>query len=216
MDIESDAGFIQALQLQNDTAAADRRLAVRFYTEEFLDEEATKIEGRPIYKTWECCEIRIPGDEKNIRQGRIKYMKPDPRERFPEAYRKFKAGDRSQVTGQLLKAWGLITPARAKEYSALGIYTVEQLASLSDSNAQNIRGSIPDRQKAKDFLEMAKGQAPVAQARAEADKLRVELEVLKEQIAALQEKEPSPKKKPGRKPNKIVQALQDTVKAEQE
>jgi hypothetical protein len=181
VDVESISGYEQAMKYQSDPAAGDRCLAVRFYYDEFPDEEATKAAGRPMFKTAECVEIRVPGSN-DVKAGRIKYMKPDPRERFPEAYAKFKKGDEVQIVGTPLKHWGLITPASAKSYGAIGIHTVEQLAGLSDPKAQAIMGSIADRQKARDFLAMAKGLEPVAEARAEADRLKVELETLREVV----------------------------------
>jgi hypothetical protein len=181
VDLESVSGYLQAMQHQENPDAADKCLAVRFYYDEFEDAEASKKAGRPMFKSEECVEIRAPGNA-DVRMGRIKYMKPDPRERFPAAYAKFKAGERIQVVGTPLKSWGLITAAAAKSYAAIGIYSVEQLAGLSDTNAQEIMGSIADRQKARDFLATAKGLEPAAEARAEAEKLRAELAVMRDVV----------------------------------
>lgn len=183
MDDVSDSSFEQAYRFQNDQAAGDRNLAVRFFYDEIEDDAATKAEGHPVFKSVEMCEICVPGDKDNTIVGRLKSMHPDPRERFPAAYAKFKRGEKVQIAGYLLREWGLITRARAKEYEALNIMTVEQLASLSDTNAANIRGSLAERQKAADFLEFSKGQAPLAQARAEMDAQKSEIETLKEMLA---------------------------------
>ena len=207
MDDLSDAAFVEAVRLQMaGDAAADRLLGVRFYMEEVEDEEASKTEGRPIFKSVEMVEIRVPGD-KDMRRGRVKNTHPDPRKRFPEAYAKFKAGELAQVNGQLLRAWGRLMPHRVREYEAVGVLTVEQLAALSDVNAQGFPGAIADRQKARDFLDEAKGQAPIAQARAENEKLRAELESLKsiisqqgQKIEAMTSDEPEQPKRRGRPP----------------
>jgi hypothetical protein len=214
VDIESDAGFLEALKYQDDQAAGDRALAVRFYTDEFVDEVATKREGRPIYKTQECVEIRAPGS-RDVKMGRIKYMQPDPRIRFARAYANWKAGREVQVEGQLLRAWGFLTPARVKEYEAMHVHTVEQLAGLDDVHSQDIPGSLAERTKARDFLEMAKGAAPLAQARAETAKVKAELEALKEQVQAMlgegRVEEPPPKRRgrPLGSKNKPKDAVQE-------
>lgn len=193
----SDASFIDAVKLQMaGENSGDRLLGVRFYTEEVEDEAASAAEGRPVFKTVEMCEIRVPGDRHNIVRGRIKNMHPDPRRRFPEAYARFKAGDAVQVKGTLLREWGMISRSRAKEYEALGTYTVEQLAGMGDANVQGIRGALAERQKARDFLDVARGQAPLSQARAEIDALRSELQALKEQMSGVSE---APKRR-GRPP----------------
>ena len=174
-----DAGFAVALRYQNDPFGGDRSLAVRFFTDEIEDAAATATEGRPIFKSVEMCEIQVPG-ERDTTIGRVKSMHPDPRDRFPEAYARWKRGETEQVVGTLLREWGLMPRARAKEYEALKIRTVEQLAGVSDTAAQDIRGSLADRQKARDFLEFSKGQAPLTQARAEMEVLRNELQAVKE------------------------------------
>lgn len=185
MDAEgvSDSGFTESLKYLQHPDEHDRHLAVRFYEEEMEDAAATKEAGRPIFKTVECVEIRVPGDKGNIRRGPLKYFRPDPRERFPLAYAKFKAKAKEQIVGTLLRECGGLMPrTRALEYQHFGVFTVEQLAALNDSNAQNIPGSIADRQKARDFLAIAKGQAPLAAARAENEQLREQLRALEDVV----------------------------------
>lgn len=184
-----------------DTSAADRALAVRFYTDDVEDPVESKKQNRPIFKTVECCEIRIPGNRDEITQGPIKYIKPDPRERFPQAYARFKAGARSQIVGTLLREWGMIPSTRAKEYEALGVHTVEQLAAIGDSQAQAREwfGSLEDRQKAKDFLASAAGLAPVSQLREENEDLRAKLAELSAKVEAMAQGAPAPKRR-GRPP----------------
>jgi hypothetical protein len=195
--------FSTAYKFQQDPEAGDKSLNVRFFLDEMKDEAKSKKQGRPIFKSVEMCEIRY-GDKDNIVTDRVKYMHPDPRRRFAAQYARFKAGEETQVEGTLLRQWGLITSAEAKGYEAVGIVTVEQLAGLADTQAQTLRGSIADRQKARDFLQMAAGQAPITQARAENERLRLELEALKDMVREMRGEAPLPeikvRKKPGPKP----------------
>ena len=204
IDPLSAEAFSQAYDLQQNPNAADKHLRVRFFWEDFEDTAASEKEGRPIFKSWEMCEIKY-GDKDNVVCDRVKYMSPDPRKRFPVQFARFKAGEKAQSTGTPLRLWGLIASSRAKEYEAQDIHTVEELANLSDTVGQGIRGSFADRQKARDFLEMAKGQAPLAEARAELDKARDEIRSLRDEVmemrAAMSPTEPV-KRGPGR-PRKI-------------
>lgn len=185
MSWNDDSQYVKADQYLQNQAEGDRHVAATFFWEEIIDEAASEKEGRPIYQSVEMCEIRVPGDKDNVIRDRVKYMRPDPRKRFPQQYARFKAGEKVQVVGTLLVEWGLIDRATAKSYAAVGIHTVEQLAGLADSNTQGLRGSVADRQKARDFLAMAAGQAPIAQARAENEKLRAEIEALREMVEGM-------------------------------
>jgi hypothetical protein len=189
LDPLSDAAFTD-LTAQS-ASEADKGLRVTFFYEEVPDVKRTEEMGRPIFKSVEMCEIRIPLDKDNVTVERVE-KNPDLRRRFPGQYARFKAGETVQIEGSLLRQWGLITPAEAKSYEAVDVFTVEQLAGLSDAQCQRYRGSLADRQKAKDFLDKAKGLEPVAQARAENAALRAEIEALREAIAALGGKVPEP------------------------
>lgn len=180
----------------------DKRLHVQFFYEEIPDAKKTAEMGRPIFKSVEMCEIRIPGDKDNVTVERVSRMQPDPRLRFPGQYARHKAGEAVQIEGTLLRQWGLITPAEAKSYEAIDVYTVEQLAGMSDATCQKHRGVLADRQKAKDWLDKAKGLEPVAQARSENERLRAENEALREAVAELGGNVPEPRepKRRGRPP----------------
>ncbi len=188
LDPLSDAAFVD---LASAAAVSDeeRKLRVRFFKDEIKDAAATLKEGRPIYKSAEMVEIKIPGDRDNVVVRKVTASDP---ERFPGAYARFKRGDAVQVVGTPLLRWGLMEPAEARGYEESGVITVEQLAAMSDATCQKYRGSVADRQKARDFLEMAKGMAPVAAARAESEALRAQIEALREQVLALGGKAPDP------------------------
>lgn len=184
----SDQAFFEAHTLSQAGAGADRALRVRFFYAPMPDPKATLEKGRPMFRTEEMCEIRV---DKTLTQCEpVGKMVPDPRERFPAAYAKFKLGHAQQVEGTLLSKWGVMDPAEAAGYEAIGILTVEQLAALSDAQCQQHRGSLADRQRAKDWLDKARGLEPVAQARAENAQLRAEIEALREAVASLGGKVP--------------------------
>ena len=187
----SDEAFHKAIDYSRDQSAADRHLNVRFYMDELKDEAASAKERRPIYKSEEFCEIRT-GDKNSVVVERVRFMHPDPRERFPVQYARFKAGEAQQVVGTPLREWGRIDRSTARAYADLGVITVEQLAAVSDQNAKQVRGMLADRKTAQDYLEEMKGQAPLAEARAENEKLRDEMRALRDQVEALMASSPAP------------------------
>jgi hypothetical protein len=63
-----------------------------------------------------------------------------------------------------------------------GVHSVEQLASMPDSQAQKFMGIQALKQKAKDYIEAAKGNAPLEQLRAENEELRNRMEALEEML----------------------------------
>jgi hypothetical protein len=197
IDPLSDAAFEDLEAMTPD--AGDRALRVRFFLEPFKDEEASANEGRPIFKSVEMVEIRIPGNKDNVVVQRVSKMDPDPRERFPAQYAKFKGGDPQQHVGTMLRKWGILDEAEALSYEAVGIFTVEQLAGMTDAACKQYRGSLGDRQKAQDWLDTAKGAAPVAAARAEVARLREELAALREQLGEITRPAGTPKAKRGPK-----------------
>jgi hypothetical protein len=201
LDVESVGSFEEVLRFQKDQNTADKHLAVRFSWDEVEDPVESAKAGRPIFKSVEFCEIRIPGNKDEIIRDRVKYMHPDPRERFPIAYAKFRAGDRVQVQGTPLREWAMMTRAQARSYEASNIFTVEQLAGLSDAMAQGKFGSVGDRIKAQDFLKSAAGGAPLTEARAEIEVLREEIRNLRDAMQDQGREVPAPgvvKRKPGR------------------
>lgn len=197
--------FAKAAAFNSDPQGADRGMYARFYYDELKDEKASAEAGRPIFKSVEMCEIRY-GDRNHVVIERVSKMDPDPRVRFPQQYAKFKAGDQVQVTGTLLREWGRMDRSTAKGYEAISIYTVEQLASLTDDQCKQFRGSVADRQMAKDWLEQMKGHEFEAKLRSENDALRARLESLEAFVEAKTGEKvptaeiPKVRRKPGPKP----------------
>lgn len=115
--------------------------------------------GRPIFIEKEYVEIVVPGDKDNticrpVRTNPI----PDAR-RFPRQYEAFKSGLEQSVVGTPLAQWPGITRAQVEELRYFKVSTVEQLADMPDTAAQNFAGLVALRQAAKVYLERAAGSA---------------------------------------------------------
>lgn len=148
--------------------------------EQLLDVPAA---GRPIYEDVEYVEIMVPGDKT---QTVHRPVRPTDKIEYSKQYQAWKAGhDQHAATGTLLEQWPGISRAQVEELRHFKIRTVEQLAELSDGNAARMGPILALRQRARDFLERAKGNAPLEKMRTELAARDNEIETLKRQVAEL-------------------------------
>lgn len=139
--------------------------------------------GRPIFDDVEFIIINIPGDKT---QEIHREVRPTDKVEFAKQYQAWKAGqDQETASGTPLEQWPTISRAQVEELRFFKVRTVEQLAELSDSNASRMGPITAIRQKAKDFLEKAKGNAPMEQMRGLLAERDGEVEALKRQVAEL-------------------------------
>ena len=197
--------------------------ATHGYTEErdvINDDGSVRIEkkrfpgaGRPIFR--EAIFIRkfTPGDATNI-PDREKW--PHDEEEFPREWAAFLEGDKGGVSGTPLEMLPGLSGARVEEFKAYPkapIRTIEELANLSDQQAQ-IFMCHAEREKARSWLLAFEKQAPVIEMQnqlAERDaaiaELRAEMNRMKEAMGP-QAVPPTIRRKPGPKPK--VQADPET------
>lgn len=153
----------------------DKNLLVKFFTEAKKDENASMEEGRPIFKDVEYVDIRVAGS----RNGHVcRPARPDDKNRFPEHYKAFKNRVEMPTEGTPLVEWAVITRSQAEELAFFNVKTVEQLASMADTQANKFMGMNSLRQKARDWVEEAKAEAPAL-------KMAEDLRERDETIAAL-------------------------------
>lgn len=199
---EADMGMTD-MAMNHSRFNGDETLLVRFYTHPKKNLVRSQEEGRPIFEDTTYVEIMQPGNKDSIVR---RPASPRDKQRFAEHYRRFEARmDDDHVEGTLLSEWPAISRAQCEELKYLNIRTVEQLAGMSDSNAQNIMGIQNLKAKAKQYMESAKDNA-LAEKFAELERQNAEL---REQMASMQ----APKKR-GR-PSKAEQeaALMEAVEA---
>jgi hypothetical protein len=166
---------------------------VRFYVDEKEDKVATHNVGFLQYRSVEMCEIRFPADRQRtlVRPAHAECTKINGRkityaDRFPDAYQRFKQGLAPVVSGMPLAELGWLDGAKRKTLNALGIYTVEQLASLEGTALSNLgMGGREIKEKAKAFLENARDSSTAV-------RLAAEVEALKAQLAQVQSEKAEP------------------------
>jgi hypothetical protein len=155
----------------------------RFHLEPRHNAHRSEKEGRAVYDDVEYVEITVAGDTRTVVDERVK---PEHKERWPQAYKAFKEGRELAEDGTPLEAWPLLTPGQVMEFKALNIRTVDALAALDDGNLNKLgTGGRNIREKAKAFLETAAGFAPASKALAEVEDLKAQMAVMSETIKAL-------------------------------
>lgn len=143
---------------------------VRFHNRSVPDVEATARDGRPRFKEVPYIEKIVAGDPKNIVH---RPANPLDEQAHPGAWEAYKKGVET-VDGTPLKEWPGITRSQVDELAAFKVHTVEQLAGVSDANLKNIGPLLAMRQRARDYLERSKAEAPVANLQAQLDALKLQ------------------------------------------
>jgi len=162
--------------------AMDDKLYVEFLREPVLHPGKSREEGRAVYEERDFVRIHVPGDKTTVC---VEPMHDLNLIRFKARYEKWKAGQAEAVTGTPLSALPGMTPSKVEEYKFFKIVTVEQLAEANDALGQKFMSFNQDKQRAKAFIEVAKGNAPIEKMNAELAKRDEEIETLKAQMAAL-------------------------------
>jgi hypothetical protein len=155
----------------------------RFEVRPKRNEAKSKEAGRPVYDNVEYIELVTPGDKLNIPHRPVR---AHDRRDWPREYAAFKAGIQDVPSGTPLSHWPPISKAEVEELAYFKVRTVEQLAEMTDANAQNLPGNLRRRIKqAQDFLSQAATGARTVELREELEKRDGEIELLKRQMAEL-------------------------------
>lgn len=192
--------------------AESHGLHVEFYIESVKQNFLSEQEGRPIYKDTEFVKIMIPGD-KNYSAEREATQ--HDKERFALEYARFKNGmkEEEQATGTPLKHWPAISRSMAKEFAAFNVYTVEQLAGMSDTAKQAFgMGANEWSRKAQAMLDKAAGSAAVEKYAAENEALKQRIADMEKQFAELSSRIEPEKRGPGR-PRRAENAINQLTEA---
>ena len=172
--------------------AGDDTLHVRFSGKAVPDEKATLEAGSPKFRDVDWITIIVPGSRDDVQRP----VREHDKSRFPRQWAAYAQGKNQDASvGTPLSMWPAVTRSQAEELGYFGAKTVEQLAGMADSNLQKFMGGTALRQRARDFLAAAKGEAPMAEMRAELTKRDEELAILKAQVAELAKNQAPPAKK---------------------
>jgi hypothetical protein len=178
--------------------------ALRFYTQPTKNNFQSEKHGRPIFDTSLMVEVMVPGSRESTPQFEVERvyceevgLDKKTGERIHERSEKyelylvqinaFKANSGEGLTeGTPIGQWGQVDAGTAASLRAVGIFTVEQLASISDGNLTNVgMGARVLREQAQAFLQTRQFGIPTAAMAAENANLKSETERLHQRIEEL-------------------------------
>lgn len=155
-------------------------LNLRFFSDGVQNAAKSIEAGRPIYDVVDYVEINVPGSKDTV----IKDMAVE--KRFQEQYAMWKKTQEQPLDGTPLTMVPFLNIAQIKEYQALNVNTLEQLAELGDQAVQKLGPGTHDaRKKAKAYMDAAKDSAVTQKAVAENESLKREIARLQSQMAGL-------------------------------
>jgi hypothetical protein len=159
---------------------SDDRLYVVFNMQPLQDDVATAKEGRPIFRDVEFIKIAAPGQKLEVTHRPVREK---DKKRFSRRYREWQENKRQDtITGTPLAEWPGVTRSQVEELAFYNVRSVEQLASMSDGNAQNFAGIQALKAKAKTYLEKAKGDAQASALSAALSERDNQIEALRRQL----------------------------------
>lgn len=156
---------------------------IRFYTRSKRSAEKSAAEGRPIFEAVEYVEILTPGDKDTVVDRPVRNL---DKYVWAERYAAFRRGAAQDTGGTPLEKWEGVSQERVRELAFFRVTTVDQLAEVPDSNLRNLGANArEEREKARAYLAVMRGGAPVAELKAENEALKARLDAL-ERLAAMQ------------------------------
>lgn len=131
-----------------------------FFMQTIRDEFASEKHGTPRFMEQEWVRILIPGDKL---AAVVRRVKEDDKTNFAKYYDAFAKAQDVAIDGTPLENWNWLTRSQVEMFKALGLFTVEQLANVSDGNLQQLgMGARQMRTMALNHLETLKaGSVPI-------------------------------------------------------
>lgn len=169
-------------------------LVLIFFEDVVKDERASR-DGPPVFFNTHKVRVMVAGARSN--EGPIyelarqlpdgTWKKGDGYRRFGKPYEEWKDGQAPSQSGTPLEQWPLMDRAMVATLKAVHIYTVQQLAELSDGQLETgfRRGGREWRAKAQEWLAEAKTAAGDVEARARIAKLEQDNTELQQQVREL-------------------------------
>lgn len=139
-------------------------------------------QGRPVFEEVDYITIAVPGDKSS---EVCRPVTPDDIARFKPAWDRYLAGQGERLDGIPLREWPGVTRAQVEELAYFNVRTVEQLAEVNDGNLKNMGPMLALRQKARDYLERVRSDAPAQRMRQELEQRDSQISKLQAQVEAL-------------------------------
>lgn len=159
-------------------------VTVRFFNHPMLHGVKSAEEKRQVFVDVPHVEITVAGQDKQKFVGPVNEQHEA---RFPEEYAAFLKGNQIAKTGTPIEQWPQITPSQVLMMKMLNIYSVEDVATLSDEGVGNINpGGYKLRDDARKFLVQSMQTADLARMEEITSELAASKEREKEKDARLE------------------------------
>lgn len=173
------------------THGNDDGVFAEFYEEALPSTFESEKAGHPVFRNVIMVRMIFPGDKTKVV---CKEVNDELKARFSRQWANFEKGVNGVgLIGMPLKEWSQMTKADVAMWSSQGIYTVEQLAGISDQNLPMGGRELRDRaiaylKQAKDSSELMRVTGDNANLRNENDKLKSDVADLARRLEALESK----------------------------
>jgi hypothetical protein len=159
------------------------RPIIQFFTKEVRDEAKSAARGLYVPRQIEMVKILLPGDKHNIVERRVR---PSDQVQYAKQYQAFKKQIEYVPDGTPIESWGMLSRAQIFELKAANIFSVEDIAGLSDEQLPALGlGGRMLRKQAQEMLASAKTGQPSAALVAENEQLHGQVALLKKQLEDL-------------------------------
>lgn len=183
----------------------DEGLVAVFYSRWVDDAEASREAGRKVMRKVPHVQIFIPGNDKDIVDRKAK---DEDKRRFRKQWEAYENQQEKAIDGTPLEHWPIIDTGTVMALKSIHVFTVENLAGLSDQGLEKFgAGGRELQKKAKLFLQAAKDAAPMYELERLNDDLRNSLATQADEIKELKaiiekmtppSEQPMQKRGPGR------------------
>jgi hypothetical protein len=159
---------------QNREYDGDSKLFAVFYQDTELDDQQSQEMGRPVHRNVDLVKIIVPGQKDSVvAKATFEYQ-----QRFPKQWAQYKQREEQVGTGTPLSELSFLTRAQVADLKAINVHTAEQLAGMNDSNSHSLMGFHSIKERARNYIENAAGQAPLLKLQAQIDELAAKNEEL--------------------------------------
>ena len=125
-----------ALPVQAPVFGDDAQLSVRFFMYPEVHHLKSIEAGYEVLEYFEYVRIQRPGDKSAVL---IRRVKDSDKLRFPYQYRAFKEGTAEEDLGTPIASWDYrLSESQIYAFKVLGVETVQQIAAMSDIQAQSL------------------------------------------------------------------------------
>lgn len=181
-----DAGFGTITGINPDGTAnfGDRNPFVSFFRGTRLNQTKTVAAGVPVYDPVDMIKIIKPGERDEIHRIADEYDKM----RYRNEWKGYCEGIEQQMSGTPLETLLPVNPELVAQLKAFKVFSVQQLAELSDTAAQSIQFGHDLRKKAQKYLAVAEKGTEYHRFERELEAKDAEIKDIRGKLALLEER----------------------------